>query len=123
MPEIQGFKKVQTYLKARKAKSLEQDQVSVSVGYTSAYAIFVHEDLQAHHTNGRAKFLEDPARRLSPDLARIVREALAKGATMLQALMFAGLRLQRESMREVPVDTGALKNSAFTRPDEGSVGK
>ena len=123
MPEIQGLRAVAAALRARRAKSLEQDQVSVSVGYTQNYAVYVHENMQAVHPVGKSKYLEDPARRLSPDLARIVREAMQRGATMLQALMFAGLRLQRESMREVPVDTGALKNSAFTRPDEGSVGK
>ncbi len=37
------------------------------------------------------------------------REALARG------MMRAGLFLQRESQKIVPVDTGALRNSAFTR--------
>lgn len=42
----------------------------------------------------------------------------AKGETakaMERALMKAGLFLQAESQKIVPVDTGALKNSAFTR--------
>lgn len=37
----------------------------------------------------------------------------AKG--MERGLIKAGLFLQRESQKVVPVDTGALKNSAFTR--------
>lgn len=66
---------------------------------------------------GRAqpKFLTDPARNLQEELGRIVAEALLTGATMATALLRAGLRLQRESQQLVPVDTGNLKASAFTR--------
>lgn len=35
---------------------------SVIVGYTEEYAIFVHENLEAHHPVGQAKFLEQPLR-------------------------------------------------------------
>ena len=31
----------------------------VEVGYTAAYAPFVHEDLEARHTVGQAKYLEE----------------------------------------------------------------
>jgi hypothetical protein len=33
---------------------------SVIVGFEEEYAIFVHENLEAHHDNGQAKFLEQP---------------------------------------------------------------
>jgi len=36
--------------------------VVVHVGYTANYAIFVHENLEAHHIKGIAKFLEVPFR-------------------------------------------------------------
>lgn len=61
------------------------------------------------------KFLEGPARELHEELGRIVADALLHGSTMATALLRAGLRLQRESMQRVPVDTGNLKASAFTR--------
>jgi hypothetical protein len=61
------------------------------------------------------KFLEGPARELHAEIGRIVAEALLTGATMATALLRAGLRLQRESQQRVPVDTGNLKASAFTR--------
>ena len=35
---------------------------SVVVGFEEEYAIFVHENLEAHHNNGQAKFLEQPLR-------------------------------------------------------------
>lgn len=38
-------------------------KVIVVVGYTAAYAIFVHENLEARHKEGKeAKFLEKPLR-------------------------------------------------------------
>lgn len=65
-------------------------QLTVQVGYTAAYASFVHEAVGMvlkgqPRPSGRgrfwdpqgiaqAKFLEEPARRLSPDLMRIIRE-------------------------------------------------
>lgn len=72
---------------------------------------------------GQAKFLEQPARELQAELGRIVADALLRGATMASALLRAGLRLQRESMLLVPVDTGNLKASAFTRLEFGTVGE
>ena len=39
--------------------------------------------------------------------------------TPAQALLAAGLRLQRESQARVPVDSGNLKASAYTRLEFG----
>ena len=45
----------------------------VFVGYTAAYAIFVHEDLEASHKPGKtAKFLEGPAREHRQDMIDII---------------------------------------------------
>lgn len=35
---------------------------SVIVGFTEEYAVYVHENLEAHHPVGQAKFLEQPLR-------------------------------------------------------------
>ncbi len=93
----------------------------VSVGYTAAYAIFVHENLQAHHPVGQAKFLEQPLREMSNDgtLVGIVVGTVKGGGTFSQGILRAGLKLQAESMKLCPVLTGALRASAFTRLDEG----
>jgi len=64
---------------------------------------------------GQAKFLEAPARTLTGVLSDIVAVALKAKKTMAQALLLAGLRLQRESQKLVPIDTGNLRASAFTR--------
>ena len=95
-------------------KKAQQPVDNVIVGYTQNYAIYVHENLTAHHPVGQAKYLEQPARQLGPTLGKMVSTAFKNGATLSQALLLAGLRLQRESQQLVPVDTSALKASAFT---------
>lgn len=65
----------------------------------------------------QAKFLEQPARELRRELSAIIETAVKNGATLEHALFMAGLRLQRESQRLVPVDTGNLKASAFTEKE------
>lgn len=47
---------------------IEGTKVTVEAGFGGAavdYAIYVHEDLEAYHTNGKAKYLEDPLNRRS----------------------------------------------------------
>lgn len=114
--EILGLKSLMDKLTLRE-RAVASQQPKVIVGYTAAYAVRVHEDLEAHHNNGQAKFLEQPARQMTNDgtMSDIVRKALTSGKTMAQALLMAGLRLQGESQRLCPVLTGNLRNSAFTR--------
>ena len=108
-------------------------KVSVAVGYTAKYALYVHENREIWppgmrlkgqprpsgiatywSPNGQPNYLVGPFRRLAPDLATIVRTAVVRGSTLPQALLLAGLRLQRESQLLVPVEYGFLKASAFT---------
>jgi hypothetical protein len=42
------------------------------------YAVYVHEDLSARHTKGKAKFLEDPLNRRLPEMARRLAERIRK---------------------------------------------
>ena len=79
---------------------------------------FVHEDLEAHHNTGSAKFLEEPAREMQAELAETVRKALKAGRTMAQALLLAGLKLQAAAQRRAPILTGNLRASAFTRVEK-----
>jgi len=44
----------------------------VRVGYSVRYAVYVHENLFAHHPVGNAKFLERPARQHRKTLGKIV---------------------------------------------------
>ncbi len=113
--KVEGVAKVTAALKGLTARGAS---VKVIVGFTAGYALYVHENLEAFHPVGQAKFLEQPARQLAPRMVRMAAEAMKNKATLEQALLKGGLLLQRESQKLVPVDTGALKNSAFTRTEK-----
>jgi len=114
---IKGLGKLLVQFRELGRKLTDRTRVSVIVGYTASYALVVHEDLTAFHPVGQAKYLEEPFRNLRKELADIVNRSMARGADLPNSLLLAGLYLQRESQKLVPVDTGALKNSAFTRRD------
>lgn len=131
--EIKGVQKVLDNFDVRAKKD---GQVGVVlVGYTAKYALFIHENMEPK-TLGKGvprpsglgeywgpsqygpKFLEGPLREFAKELRDIVATAIKNGATLLQGVLLAGLRLQRESQLRVPVEYGFLKASAFTRPEE-----
>ena len=113
--QVENLTKLVEKLRARVAQTLEDSELNCVVGFTQKYAVYVHENLEAHHPVGQAKFLEQPARELAPELGRMIVENLKRRRSMSQALLLAGLRLQREAQLLCPVDTGALKGSAFTK--------
>lgn len=45
---------------------------------TAMYAIVVHEDVTVNHTNGQAKFLEQPMRQHRKKISTIVRKEMVK---------------------------------------------
>lgn len=141
MPKIEGLQRVISALQAKAAAATKDTDVSVVVGYTAAYALYVHEDLSKAHGDAynekwaddiaagrktsrgsgqQAKFLEQPMRERKEELRAIVTKALQQGKTMGQALLLAGLALQRWSQQICPVDTGVLRESAFTRLETGT---
>lgn len=114
MAEVQRVREVQAVLKKLAAKYSGQPKASVTVGFTQKYAINVHENLEVPHNVGEAKYLEKPARALAPVLKDIILKAVSTGVKLETALLMVGLRLQRDAQLLTPVDTGALKASAFT---------
>lgn len=117
MSDILGIKELMTQFKKLLIKSKLKDDVAVIVGYTANYALFVHENLEARHPVGQAKFLEQPARQNAKEYAAIIKTGYRRTGTLLPGLLLAGLRLQRDSQKLVPIDTGNLKGSAFTRKE------
>lgn len=146
----------------RHRKEMEKQNAKyVIVGFTAAYALSVHENVEMkwqgrprdhslwqHGTRLRekatgrfakvgkrgrywdpqgqaqAKFLEEPARRMRSEIQRIIKEVWSRTRGDLQkALVAGGLRLIRESIQLVPVDTGNLKNSWFVRLEGKTGGK
>jgi hypothetical protein len=109
--------------------------VSVVVGYEDAVALYLHEmdpvtlgqDVPRRSGLGHLwgpsdygpQFLTGPLRSLLNDgtLRGIVNEALESGRTLKQALLLAGLRLQRESQELIPAEHGDVKRSAFTEAE------
>ena len=131
--------------------SQQHNNVGVIVGYTASYALHVHEMVgesgrpkrgkgikrrKPHkgmywdpQGRGQSKFLEQPFREHQKELLEIITTVIkaqgnfAKGAGLDKGLMVVGLYLQRLSQELVPVDTGNLKGSAFTRLIEDNRGK
>lgn len=117
---IDGIDQLQSKLSEMELAATMDNQ-TVLVGYTQSYALKVHEDLEAHHKPGKkAKYLEAPARRLARVLTKIVVDVYLRTKSLSQGILAAGLRLQRESQEIVPVDTSALKASAFTAFESGA---
>ena len=59
------------------------DEVTVTLGYGNSaveYAVFVHEDLNAFHPTGEAKYLETPFKMAVPGIKRRMAKALIKEA-------------------------------------------
>lgn len=134
MADVGKIKNVQSLL--RKLEKLERTAHreytgNVIVGYNASYALYVHENVEMKwkgkprhkphkgfywdpQGRGQAKFLEQPARELREKMQKIIYQACIQGAGLVKALLMAGMFLQRESQKLVPVDTGNLKGSAFT---------
>jgi hypothetical protein len=118
-PTVLGINKVRAAFKKKATQAQAEMQIQCVVGYTANYAVHVHESLEmAHPRGGQAKFLEQPAREKAMELGKLGGQALRKGRLGM-ALFLVGLRLQRESQLLVPVDTGHLRGSAFTRMEGG----
>lgn len=120
---IEGVERVMARLKQLAHTYIESPSGvpgSVIVGYAGVnYALYVHE-IQATHKPGKQwKYLEEPARNLNNNgqLGMVVAQAMRGGIKMETALAIAGLRIQGASQKVVPVKTGNLKGSAFTRKE------
>ena len=122
---VERVEKVIGALKGLAVAAQGDRDASAVVGYRGvAYAVYVHENMEARHDPGqKAKYLEDPARELndSGELGRLVTGTMRGGGTLAQGLLVAALRIQRESQQVVPVDTGNLRGSAFTEVENGRV--
>jgi hypothetical protein len=90
--------------------------VSIVIGYSQSYALEVHERTDVKRRVGQSKFLEEAARSLEPEIRDSLRRAGRE--KMPEAMLKAGLLIQRESQKLCPVDTSALRASAFTTVEE-----
>ena len=108
---IQGIEELEKNLK-NLAKATQSEDVIV--GYSADYAVYVHETNKNYNNNKQWKYLETPARRLRSLLLVYIIQTYKRTKDFQKSLIAAGMKLQAASMDIVPVDTGALKASAFT---------
>lgn len=119
---VTGISSLRRKLKKLQKLAAESNE-TVQVGYTQRYAVYVHE-IQAKHKEGKQwKYLESPARKLKKVLADIVTLAATQTGSLKKGLLLAGYRLQRESQQIVPIDTAALKASAYVAYERDANGK
>jgi hypothetical protein len=109
---VEGTGAVVAALRALAAKA-GPPRPQVTVGYKAEYAVHVHENMEAYHPTGQAKFLETPARVHEQDMARIVTDTVRAGGTLAEGELAAGRFLLEQSKALVPVRTGALRDSGF----------
>lgn len=83
------------------------------VGYAAPYAVYVHENLEAYHPVGEARFLSRALRAGAPFRRAFISDAVKRGRTLYQAVRDWAFVLKRESQARCPVDTGRLRASAF----------
>lgn len=115
MAKLQGFDKVHVKLEERRRRVSGGLTPTVQTGYNAEYAVHVHENRSAFHKIGKAGFLIDPFRRLLPELRKQIANDLRNNVPLKMALLRAGLKLQYYSQLEVPVLTGNLRASAYTK--------
>lgn len=86
------------------------------VGYdtkVAPHATFVHEDMVRTYRNGQSKFLEQPSRTHSRNIAQVFLDSYRRTGSMSVAIVDATEYLFGLSQKLVPVDTGLLKRSGF----------
>lgn len=102
----------------KKLKDLEKKaggHVEVVTGFTQRYAIHVHENLEAKHKEGKtAKYLERPYRENSKAIQDLIAREYERTRKLRLAVVTGGLKIQRLAQQVVPIDTAALKSSAYT---------
>lgn len=113
--EVGGVKQTVAAFERRARKTIRDADRRIEVGYSAPYAMRVHEDLQMRHTNGQAKYLSAAIRQGTREVQSVIRRALVGGQSIRQALALGGIRLLQLSRKLVPVRTGRLRDSGFSR--------
>jgi hypothetical protein len=111
--KMEGVDVLVRKLQGLAAKSRKNAEASIRVGFNAPYALIVHEDLTAHHTNGVAKFLEIPLRQNRAKYAAIVTRMIKNHRSWQEALLAGGQALLVDSQSLCPVDTGFLRDSGY----------
>lgn len=129
---VGGLKTLINRMKAvAKEAKRQADGKEIQVGFTASYAAAVHEKVKMKlagkpRPRGRglywdpqgkatAKFLEKALREDRAEAKQILVSVSQATGSVLKGMLAAGLFIQARAQERCPVDTGNLKNSAFTR--------
>lgn len=129
MPKIDGANGIIVKLHLLAARGLALQRRKLSVGYSSPYALFVHENREMKlrgqprpsgigvywGPNGRAGFLTDVAMEMRSILRATLVSLMRRNVPIERCLQVIGGMLMRKSQANVPVEYGDLKASAFVR--------
>jgi hypothetical protein len=108
----QAFTKVAHNIKRIKENTIRETPITFGISFLAPHAIHVHEDLEAHHEQGQAKFVEQPLRENASDLSKMVKQLVREGKTLRQAILITANWVLEEKIKPiVPVDTGELRDS------------
>lgn len=114
MAKVSNVNRIINALKRLRKLSKTQYRASVTVGFTQNYALPVHEMVLWKHRVGQAKYLQMPLKMLKNQLRLDAISMVRSGNKVSTVLLILGLRVQRAAQKLTPVDTGALRASAFT---------
>lgn len=109
MAEILGTGAVLRSLRARSLKG--KVKATAGVVFEAPYAVYVHEDLEAYHPHGEAKFLEKTARRKRAAIQAAIQAKLMRKRSVQEAAVAGAEVLLAETLPLVPIDTGYLYDS------------
>jgi hypothetical protein len=108
---VTGHSRIMTKLQEKSLAG--KKKLVANVGYKAKYSVFVHENLEMPHTNGQAKFLEQPARMYRSEIGGIVKANLMNKESLETALRRGAEFLLEMSRQLVPVRTGFLRDSGY----------
>jgi hypothetical protein len=63
---------------ANSAYTKNVGEEEVHVGYKNPYGIYVHENTNLNHTNGKAKFLTDPMEDKADEIVKVIANEMKK---------------------------------------------
>jgi len=144
---VVGDKRLASKFNRMVGKARKSDKLSALVGYGAKYALYVHENninvkynmkLKGKKRTGKRpdgtkrqgrywdpqgrgqnQFLVAPFRQHRALWRKIIAKAYQKTGDLRTGLLLAAHSLQKKSQELVPVDSGNLKGSAYTKMERG----
>lgn len=112
--KIEGLNSLHNKFQALKVKAgRDKRKANASVGYAMPYAVYVHENLDAFHPTGQARFLSTAARRYRTQIANTIAVVSKRTKSVEQGVLAGAKLLLSLSQNLVPIDTRALYESGY----------